>query len=368
MTRPLLLALALATAGIAAATARADGLPVVNVEVGPTGVTAPGDSDVRYVALRARRDTLVARVAQAGGQVLDSRFLPGRFTVPAVAYDGSADGLSADGRTLVLIRPRARFPRAETAFAILDAQRLRVREVVTLRGDFSFDAISPSGSWLYLVEYVSPRDPTRYLVRLYDLRAGRLLREPVIDPREVGDVMRGSPITRGTSPEGRWAYTLYDGAGEHPFVHALDTSGRTAVCIDLHGLMGHPSLYDFRLDVSGDGGTLTVLDGDEPVALADTRTFVVSEPAEPAAQAPAPTAERAGSPPEPREGGVPWAAVGVPAAALLLGMAVWLIARRRRPAAGIESPEPEPLAAYETHVLEVEREPREAEREEVLVR
>jgi hypothetical protein len=49
-------------------------------------------------------------------------------------------------------------------------------------------------------------------------------------------------------------------------------------------------------------------------------------------------------------------------------MAVWLIARRRRPAAGIERPEPEPLAAYETHVLEVEREPREAEREEVLVR
>jgi hypothetical protein len=29
----------------------------------------------------------------------------------------------------------------------------------------------------------------------------------------VNEVMRGSPITRTTSADGRWAYTLYDGAG-----------------------------------------------------------------------------------------------------------------------------------------------------------
>ena len=45
--------------------------------------------------------------------------------------------------------------------------------------------------------------------------------------------MRGQPLTRATSPDGRWAYTLYDGAGKEPFIHALDTSTRSARCIDL---------------------------------------------------------------------------------------------------------------------------------------
>ena len=46
--------------------------------------------------------------------------------------------------------------------------------------------------------------------------------------------MSGLPMSRAPrAASGRWAYTLYDGAGEHPFVHALDTEQRTAVCIDL---------------------------------------------------------------------------------------------------------------------------------------
>ena len=96
--------------------------------------------------------------------------MPGRFSVPAVAHDGSAGGLSADGRTLVLIRPRRSFPRAATTFAVLDAERLRGRRLVRLRGDYSFDAISPDGRLMYLAEYVSRRNPNRYQLRAYDLR------------------------------------------------------------------------------------------------------------------------------------------------------------------------------------------------------
>jgi hypothetical protein len=201
--------------------------------------------------------------------------------VPVVAYDGSASGLAADGRTLVLIRPRVAFPRRTTTFAVLGTERLRLEDAVTLRGDFSFDAVSPDGRWLYLVQYLSKRDPSRYLVRLYDLRRGRMLPEPIIDPREVGDVMRGMPVTRAASPDGRFAYTLYDGAGEHPFIHALDTVGKTARCIDLHGLMGFEFLNALRLDLSPDGATLAVVHRQEPLALVDTRTDEVTEPAEP---------------------------------------------------------------------------------------
>jgi hypothetical protein len=68
-----------------------------------------------------------------------------------------------------------------------------------------------------------------------------------VDPREPDEDMRGYPITRASSPDGRWAYTLYDGAGKHPFVHALDTQGRTAACIDLDGLAGRDDLYELRL-------------------------------------------------------------------------------------------------------------------------
>jgi hypothetical protein len=314
-THLLVFALGLFVASIVPA-AHADGLPVEGVDASRSGVPSPGRDGPRYVTLPAEKGTVVAAVDVVGGQVLKSRYVPGRFTVPVVAYDGSASGLSADGGTLVLIRPRVAFPRRTTTFAVIGTKRLRPRDVFTLRGDFSFDALSPDGRWLYLVEYLSKRDPSRYLVRLYDLERGRMLPEPIIDPEEVGDVMRGMPITRASSPDGRFAYTLYDGAGEHPFIHALDTVEKSARCIDLHGLMGFELLGELGLDVSPDGGTLSVVHSSHarPLALVDTRTDEVTEPTEPAeaeAQAPAPTPKD-----EPRS--VPWLQIAGGLAALLL--------------------------------------------------
>jgi hypothetical protein len=209
--------------------------------------------------------------------VLASRLVPGVFTIPAVAYDGSASGLAADGRTLVLIQPRVRFPRAETPLMVVDTRQLHPRKVMRLRGDFSFDAISPHGLLLYLIQYVAPTDPTRYLVRAYDLHAGRLLAKPVSDPREPAEKMRGAPLTRETSANGRWAYTLYDGAGKTPFVHALDTSSRSAHCIDLEVLAG-TDLSGLHLRLNGVARTLTVTSNRRPVAIVDTRTFQAHVP------------------------------------------------------------------------------------------
>ena len=263
--------------------AAADGLPVGGVDAGRAGVATAAQPD-RYVTLRAGRDTVVARVRRAGGHVRASRRLRGTFTVPAVALDGSASGLSGDGRTLALIRPRRRFPQARTTLAVLDTAPLRLRRVVSLHGDFSFDALSPDGRVLYLIHYLAPRDPTRYEVRAYDVPGGRLLPEPIVDPREADERMRGLPVTRLASPDGRWHYTLYDGAGGHPFIHALDTTGRTAACIDLHGLSGRRDIYDLRLALRGPRG-LAVLAGAEPLALVDRTTFGVRRPEAPEAPA-----------------------------------------------------------------------------------
>jgi hypothetical protein len=307
MRRTLVLVLsALACTGAVAGGARTDGLPVLGIDVGAQGVAV---GPARYVTLPVGPRTLLARIATRDGQVRAHRLLPGTFTIPAVAYDATSGGLSANGRRLVLIEPRTSFPRAETALAVVDATRLRVDRIVRLRGDFSFDAVSPDGHRAYLVHYTSPRDPTRYDVRALDLGTGRLDPRRVIDPRESGEKMRGNPITRVTSRDGRWAYTLYDGAGATPFVHALDTEGRRARCIDLDRLAGRPDLWRLRLALSADGTELRV----GRAAAIDLRTFRV---------APIAAAARPDEP-SPRW---PWVAVAALALAVLTAA---VVARRR---------------------------------------
>jgi hypothetical protein len=309
-TRVLALAL-LTTFVFIPASARADGLPVIDENLAWYGASTPPVNEIRYMTFPAGKGTVLAQMDTTSGQVLNSRMLPTRWSVPLVAYDLSTSGLSADGTTLVLIEPRRAFPRKDTTFTVIGPRSLRTRNTFTLQGDFSFDALSPNGRWLYLVEYVAARDPFRYLVRLYDLERHRLRREPIIDPREVGDVMRGMPLSRGYSPDGRFAYTLYDGAGEHPFIHALDTVERSARCIDLHSLMGFQRLGELKLDVSPDGGTIAVaLDG-EPVALVDTESNEVTDP-------PLTSEPTASTIDEPSS--VPWLLVAAVTTALLLAL------------------------------------------------
>lgn len=275
-------ATALASA-LLASPALADGLPVLDVDVGQSGIENAALKE-RYVAIGAGPRTVVQQIRTEGGQVLRSRVLSGRYTIPAVAYDGSAAGLSADGTTLVLITPRRTFPRTNTTFALLDTARLDLRETLTLRGDFSFDALSPNARWLYLIEYTSPKDPVQYRVRALDLLNGKLHPDPVVDKREPDEAMNGHPVTRATSPDGRWAYTLYDGA-KHPFIHALDTGNRDARCIDLDWLHGRKDLWNMRFAVHAADGKLSVQARGKDVALVDTKTFKASVPSDRAARA-----------------------------------------------------------------------------------
>jgi len=183
---------------------------------------------------------------------------------------------------------------------VIDAKRMRLRRQIRMNGDFSFDAISPDGRLVYLINHLSKRDFTKYAVRAYDMRARRLLPDPVVDPSEPGEDMSGVPLSRVSDTEGRWAYTLYSGR-KHPFVHALDTERRTAVCIDLdhvHSLSAL-ELHGGRLNVLGARGAV--------VASIDTSTHRVI----PRPEKRTPTTAEAGA-------GIPWLAIGGPTAALLL--------------------------------------------------
>src|SRR5256885_7641122 len=99
--RPLVFLASAGAAVLAACAASAAGGPSPGVLVGGSGVVSPNGA-VRYVAYPRSRSTTVRAIGAHGGQVFRSVELRGRFGVPAVAYDGTTGGVSADGRTLVL--------------------------------------------------------------------------------------------------------------------------------------------------------------------------------------------------------------------------------------------------------------------------
>jgi hypothetical protein len=302
----------------------ADGLPLPVDGVRGTGVTSL-DGQYHYATVPAGAHgnrTVALRIDADGGEIERTRNLDGVRSVPLVAYDNTPSGLSADGQTLVLIEPRVSFPRPTTTFTVLDTDRLRPRSELTLRGDYSFDALSPDGRTLYLIQYTEPRDPTSYQVRAYDLERRRLLPDPIVDPSEAPEVMAGFPQTRATSPDGRWEYTLYETADRHhpPFIHALDTERGVAACIDLDPLADQRNnLFRMDLEPSPDGSSLSVVDRGQPLVTVDTETFDVTE-------VPPPTAASSRT----DEGFDPgWLALGA-GAVLLAGVAV-LIRRRGQP-------------------------------------
>jgi hypothetical protein len=304
--------------------AGAAGPPLPSPQSGKAGVVAPGGSE-RIRSRRAGADTTLIAVRRSDGRVLRSRRIDGRWSVPAVTLDNRTTGLSADGGTLVLARPTREYPPTSTRLAVLGARHLLVRRRVELPGFFTVDAISPDGRWLYLIQY--PGDNVLdYRVRALDTRAGQLAARDVVDPRKPDEQMGGLPMTRAMSRDGRWAYTLY-GGGQETFIHALDTVGRTAACIDLDMLAPDSDLSAVRLGVTPDGQRIHVRDGGRVVATVDARTFAVSDPGatRPAAttESPHPTT------PPTDDGGLPWLALVLAGAVAGLCAFGVMVARRR---------------------------------------
>src|SRR5437763_14152541 len=249
----------------AAPSAHGAGGPVIGID-SSGGIVGPGGAS-RYLALHGLRgDTVVARLSLPGGKLLRQRAVKGHYMTPAVAYDGSTSGGSGDATKLVLIEAQTRVPVRTTRLLVMSALPLRVERRIALRGMYGFDAISPDGSTIYLVHYTAPRrDLTRYEVRALATTTGRLVPNPIVDPRKPDEKMTGNPVTRAMSLDGRWAYTLYAGADGTPFIHALDTAGRKAYCIDLDALAAQPDIFSLRLRVQRDGRRLAVDRRDSPL-------------------------------------------------------------------------------------------------------
>lgn len=257
-----------------AAVAAADGGgPSPGESFGWDGVTDQ-KGVVRYVTVPARRGTLVEAIGMRGGRVLRWRFLAGSYGVPLVAYDGSAGGLSRNGRRLVLVSHQSA---AVSRLVVLDPKTLKPRARLRLPGYWAFDALSPGGSLLYLIQYLGGLDSSGhqpYAVRVLNLNTRRLYPGALVDKREPEEKMSGTAATRAESQDGTWAYTLYSRPSKGPFVHALDTVHRRAICVDLPWKTSGVWVSGAKMQVRG--GKLVLRFQGKTMASVDTTSFEVS--------------------------------------------------------------------------------------------
>jgi hypothetical protein len=248
-------------------------------ESGRASILTPSGK-VRIFAKPGRDSTVVRRVDVSSGTTLRSVTLGDRFGIPYVSYAPQTGGLTPDGRTLVLAEPYA-FPpgQKDSEFAVLNGQTLALKALIHLDGAFSFDAISPDARTLYLVEHLSTQDIYRYQVRAFDMKTRRLVPEPVVDRSEPGERMAGYAQHRATGRGGTWVFTLYTRDREAPFIHALNTRGRSDACIDLPLPEGQDPHKQTRLAMSPDGTTLQVVRGAATLVSVNTKTHATDPPA-----------------------------------------------------------------------------------------
>jgi len=307
--RRLVLCLAVAVAAVALVTAPAAvaaGGPIF-VTPGGSGVASHVQPGLHYVAVSDGTDgTLLETLDVAQRGVFGWVRLHGSWGIPAIGNGYSGQGLSRDGRTLVLGSTADPYV-SPSRLLIVDPRRMKAIRTIVLDGTFSFDALSPDGSKMYLIQYASAGDLNHYIVRAYDLRTNRLLPGKIADRSEHEKSMAGSPMTRTTSADGRWVYTLYQKPSGEPFIHALDTVGAAAYCIDLPENRG---LYNVVLSLRNRDRTLAVhWRSGRPWLNVATGTWAISYP----------------------RTGFPWAwtGAGIGGVLVLTAVAALLLRRRR---------------------------------------
>ncbi len=270
-----LVPLALVTGAAAAAL----GGPSPGVMTGWDGAV-DGSSGVRYVALPGAGTTAVAAVRTSDGRVLRYMTIRGAYGIPLVAYDGTTEGISRDGKTLVLADAGA--SQNQTRFAVLRTAPLRRKQSFTLPGRWSYDALSPDARTMYAIQYLNAGPNLRYNVRAVSLLTGKPIGGSIVDKRNPDEQMNGSPWSRARSADAAWAYTLYAKPDGTAFVHALDTAHRRAFCVDLPWRSTPEAISAVRLALESDGRALVLSKpGVGKLAIVDTQSLKVESLAKP---------------------------------------------------------------------------------------
>ena len=162
---------------VAAPAAAADGFFGPAAQLG-YGVVSP-DGTTRYTAVpagaRTRRSSRPTR-RRASSRTPRSSSAPTAF--PCLGSSNISDGLSYDGRTLVVGDTQQL---DHSHFLVYDTRTFRMKNAIVLKGTFGFDALSPDASRLYLIQRPNALDYQHYVVRAFDLRTNRLLPGRIAD-------------------------------------------------------------------------------------------------------------------------------------------------------------------------------------------
>ena len=265
-----------ALAGAALAGAAAAAGPAPQVLHGEPGIPVAGGAHVVTIAGPNASSTRIWLVRDRDGKTIRNGVLTGMLGVPAVTFNGVAEGTWANGRRLVLASS-VYDDQTRTRFVVIDTRTLRPLRTITLRGAFAFDALSPDGRRLYLLQFPQGLDGgIHYVVRSLNMRSGRLEPGAIVDRTEPDEQMNGVAMYRAWSPNRTWAYTLYNGGASHAFIHALNTRTRTARCIDLPWAGDAQSILE-TAQLAVRGGSLTLTEpGGDVLARIDTRSFAVT--------------------------------------------------------------------------------------------
>ena len=163
------------------------------------------------------------------GSTLGTMTLPAGYKLPPATISGLPGGTSPDGRWLVV---EAFDPASGTRMLLIDTTTSTVIRRVDLAGQFHFDAVSNDGERMYLIQLLNGKE---YYVRLYDVLAGALTDNIVVDKSNGEQSMTGVRLSGVASPDGHWLFSMYVRENEGPFIHALSLDGPFAFCLDLPG-------------------------------------------------------------------------------------------------------------------------------------
>ena len=242
------------------------------------GGVLSNDGSIRYVAIGAGESTVVRASKTTGGStVMSSQSIPGSYGIPMLTSSGPGGGMFRDGSTFVL-QSTGLFN--TTQFVLLRTADLGVQDQIVLKGTFGFDALSPDGSKLYLIQHTSAQDIQHYIVRAYDLSAHQLMPGRIADKAQKSWVMQGWSVDRATAASGRWVYTLYANPGGFPFIHALDTVKGVAHCVGVpwpQSDSNQGKVFNFKLSLRGK--TLVIKQGSgSTYRVVNTTNWHVSKP------------------------------------------------------------------------------------------
>src|SRR5438874_5159698 len=222
----------------------------------PIGTPAAGWSSY-YVVTQLTGSAQLKAIDPASGRTIAQTTIPSGYSLPNIAFQGPTAGISPNGQWLALTKSSP----SVTNFLVGSSSLGDAFKTIRINGDFVFDALSNDGNSLYLIQKM--KDPNHYQVRLYDVAAGALMLQPVVDKREPNEPMNGIRGDSVADPAGNHVYTVYiRDAG--PFIHALPLSQPFAFCVDLPPTTHANDMeiqFHWALAVSHDGGSLYAANG-----------------------------------------------------------------------------------------------------------